>query len=232
MIVRFFFTLLLFLSVSLNAVEPQWLRLEYTMSDSLKMAVSYYPPRGEPRGALLILHDRGGEGVWYRDFAGELQARGLAVLLPDLRGHGSSRIEGRRALPEFEVPRICEDLQSPLDLLRSQDGLQDSNWSILAVGESAATGLRLLETEESLDRLFLLSPLGCDSLSPSLPASSRVMMISCEEDEEALQSQTKLYLSLPPDQRRMDFLPCRSRGRSLLLSRDSLRERIRDWFLE
>ncbi len=50
--------------------------------------------RGEPRGAVTVVHDAGDHGGRYRELANHLAGAGWAIALPDMRGHGGS--EGER----------------------------------------------------------------------------------------------------------------------------------------
>lgn len=70
--------------------------------------------QGEPRGALTFVHDAGDHGGRYLALANELAARGWAVSLPDMRGHGRSEGERGHSGGIEEVVRDLEEVQNHL----------------------------------------------------------------------------------------------------------------------
>jgi alpha-beta hydrolase superfamily lysophospholipase len=69
---------------------------------------------GEPRGTVTIVHDAGSHGGRYMSLAGALAERGLAVALPDLRGHGRSEGQRGHSSGLREVLRDLGDVQDHL----------------------------------------------------------------------------------------------------------------------
>ncbi len=69
---------------------------------------------GEPRGIVTIVHDAGEHGGQYEALAHALAERGLAVALPDMRGHGRS--EGARGHSNGlrEIYRDLDEVQNHL----------------------------------------------------------------------------------------------------------------------
>lgn len=64
-----------------------------TTSDKVQITATYYKPDepGKDTSAVLLIHGLGGSRVDFHPLAVALQARGYAVLVPDLRGHGESK---------------------------------------------------------------------------------------------------------------------------------------------
>lgn len=64
-------------------------------SDGASVRAWYYPlaEDAEPRGSVILIHDLGGSHRSVEPLAKSLQAAGYAVVAPDLRGHGTSRLE-------------------------------------------------------------------------------------------------------------------------------------------
>ncbi|MFM8736047.1 MAG: alpha/beta hydrolase, partial [Pirellulales bacterium] len=64
-------------------------------SDGVSVRAWYYPlaEKAEPRGTVILIHDLGGSHRTVEPLAKALQAAGYAVVAPDLRGHGQSRLE-------------------------------------------------------------------------------------------------------------------------------------------
>jgi alpha-beta hydrolase superfamily lysophospholipase len=69
---------------------------------------------GEPRGALTVVHDAGDHGGRYAGLAEELAARGWAVSLPDMRGHGRSEGVRGHSAGIVEAVRDLGDVQDHL----------------------------------------------------------------------------------------------------------------------
>ena len=85
-----------------------------SMAGLVLLTVLELAARGEPRGAVTVLHDAGDHGGRYRELARALAEAGWAVALPDLRGHGLS--EGPRGHSNGlkEVVRDVGDVQDHL----------------------------------------------------------------------------------------------------------------------
>jgi len=85
-----------------------------SMKGMLLLTVLELAARGIPKGAVTVLHDAGDTGDRYRELANVLAEAGLAVALPDLRGHGRS--EGPRGHSNGlrEVERDVQEIQDHL----------------------------------------------------------------------------------------------------------------------
>lgn len=78
-------------------------RLKLATSDEISLAAWYYPAtkpetddgkdkKSPPVPVVILLHDLGGSHTTVEPLAVELQSRGIAVVAPDLRGHGASKL--------------------------------------------------------------------------------------------------------------------------------------------
>ncbi|MFM9058420.1 MAG: alpha/beta hydrolase [Planctomycetaceae bacterium] len=76
-------------------------RIKLSTSDQVTLAAWYYPavvqadaatdkPAARRTPVVILLHDLGGSHKTLEPLAGALQARGIAVVAPDLRGHGAT----------------------------------------------------------------------------------------------------------------------------------------------
>lgn len=61
-----------------------------TGPDGVELYYRFWRPE-TVRATVLALHGMGAHGEWYESLAAELLPRGIAVLAPDLRGHGLTR---------------------------------------------------------------------------------------------------------------------------------------------
>ena len=85
-----------------------------SMKGMLLLAVLELAARGEPRGAVTVVHDAGDSGARYRDLARVLADEGWAVALPDLRGHGQTEGERGHSAGLKEVWRDLAEIQNHL----------------------------------------------------------------------------------------------------------------------
>lgn len=97
-----------------NADGEQGSGLSHSSAGLVLLHVLELAAAGEPRGAVTFVHDAGEHGGRGLDLARSLAARGWAVALPDLRGHGRS--EGARGHSNGlkEVLRDLGDVQDHL----------------------------------------------------------------------------------------------------------------------
>lgn len=85
-----------------------------SMKGMVLLTVLELAARGEPKGAVTVLHDAGDTGERYKPLALDLAEKGWAVALPDLRGHG--RTEGARGHSNG-LTEVCRDVQEIQDHL-------------------------------------------------------------------------------------------------------------------
>lgn len=85
-----------------------------SMKGMVLLSVLELAARGEPRGAITVLHDAGDCGDRYKDLAVALAEDSWAVALPDLRGHGRTEgVPGHSA----GLREVCRDVQEIQDHL-------------------------------------------------------------------------------------------------------------------
>jgi acylglycerol lipase len=85
-----------------------------SMKGMFLLSVLELAARGEPRGAVTVLHDAGDAGARYRGLASALAGGGWAVALPDLRGHGQTEGPRGHSTGLKEVWRDIEEIQNHL----------------------------------------------------------------------------------------------------------------------
>ena len=85
-----------------------------TMKGMVLLTVLELAARGEPKGAVTVVHDAGDTGDRYKTLAADVAEAGWAVALPDLRGHGLT--EGERGHSNG-LREVCRDIQEIQDHL-------------------------------------------------------------------------------------------------------------------
>ncbi|GAB3537834.1 alpha/beta hydrolase [Noviherbaspirillum agri] len=97
-----------------------------------------------PAPAVVLLHGWGGNASSLLPAARMLHDAGYAVLLPESRNHGRSDRDGHSSLPRF-----AEDLDSALDWLKAQPGVDPAR--IAALGHSVGGAAVLLSASRRND---------------------------------------------------------------------------------
>lgn len=137
-----------------------------SMEGMFLLQVNELAARGEPRGAVTVVHDIGDHGGRYRDFAHKLAEVGWAVALPDMRGHGGS--EGDRG-HSAGIREIVRDLGEIQDHLAYR--LPDSPKILIGQGLGAVHCLTFaLERPGVIQALVLVAPLHEPRFEPPAPA--------------------------------------------------------------
>ncbi|MCP3917014.1 MAG: alpha/beta hydrolase [bacterium] len=85
-----------------------------SMKGMFLLAVLELAARGEPIGAVTVVHDAGDTGARYKELATRLAEAGWAVALPDLRGHGQTEGERGHSAGMKEVVRDLDEIQNHL----------------------------------------------------------------------------------------------------------------------
>jgi pimeloyl-ACP methyl ester carboxylesterase len=101
-----------------------------TTADGLKLAITYYPgTQGKESVPVILIHGFSpGSRKDYADLAPLLQEKlGCAVILPDLRGHGDSKTQGKNTLNALSMPPRNFGLMVSQDMMAVKDFLWKKN---------------------------------------------------------------------------------------------------------
>jgi hypothetical protein len=239
--------LALALALAAPAAAADVVRFQLWTPDSLALVGGYFRAPAGPRPIALLLHDRGQNGGALAGLAETWQALGLAVFLPDLRGEGASRRSATGAVPAAAAwdaaarALLARDLETLLAFADRQPGLAGRPWVIAAEGEACALALELMAGPGGARyaAALLLSPLPTPDLAPPAAAvSQRLLLATCDQDEESLVALRALYAQegagsgAPGATRRMELAPCRARGAHLLAASSGLPARFVRWLAE
>ena len=126
-----------------------------SMKGLFLLSVMELAARGEPRGAVTVLHDAGDSGARYQDLARALAEAGWAVALPDMRGHGRSEGPRGHSAGLKEVWRDVVEIQNHLAYR-----MPDEPKVIIGQGLGALYALSYaLENPGAAAALILVAPL-------------------------------------------------------------------------
>ena len=100
---------------------PEAINLPLETRDGVSLRATFYPgSKGKKTVPIVILHEWKGNRAQYKDLALMLQAKGHAVLVPDLRGHGESTSMVQRGQEQVKLSAI-RTKKKDIDLMVSQD---------------------------------------------------------------------------------------------------------------
>lgn len=103
-----------------------------------------------PRAAAVLLHGWGGNASNLLPAAKTLHDAGYAVLLVEARNHGRSDHDGHSSLPRF-----AQDLDSAIDWLAAQPGVNAG--ALVALGHSVGAAAALLSASRRSDLAAVVS---------------------------------------------------------------------------
>ena len=129
--------------------------VQVAAEDGLALVGDYYAPAGEALDAgapgVLLLHMLNSNRAAWAGLIPPLQEAGYAVLAVDMRGHGQT---GGRA----DWPLAEADVQTWLDWLRAQEGVDPARLSLVGASIGANLALRGMANDPDVLTAVALSP--------------------------------------------------------------------------
>jgi alpha-beta hydrolase superfamily lysophospholipase len=128
--------------------------LTYASPEGLALAYRLCAPEDEPEHVLILLHDTPLHSGWYAGLGAALAERGIAVYLPDRRGHGHSEGDWREVAKDRSV--LTGDIAAMISVARARYPQAE----IVLGGHGRGAGLVLgyLATERPLAGAVLIEP--------------------------------------------------------------------------
>jgi len=178
-----------------GAVEPRSVSFEAT--DGTRIAGDYYPPpvsRHKHAPFVILVHGCGGARSAWEPLVPALHDAGLAVLVPDLRGHGeSATTETRERVRNRDEELFREmqcDLRGAYDWLAKQPELDRARFALVGAGVGASIALQYAAKDRSVDAIVCLSPrlhdLGLDAAGDIHQVTGRkILLLAGEADRDA-----------------------------------------------
>jgi alpha-beta hydrolase superfamily lysophospholipase len=127
----------------------------YASQEGLALAYRLFEPAETPQQVLILLHDTLLHGDWYADLGRALADEGIAVYLPDRRGHGRSAGEGPLEGAEREV--LIADITAMVVAARNR--YPQAAVYLGAHGRGAGLATSYLAAGRPVAGLVLLAPL-------------------------------------------------------------------------
>jgi len=140
--------------------------VEYKTRDKQIVHAAYFAPRKKGKApAALLVHDAGGDSTALYSLADNLQRKGFAVLVPDLRGHGESITEScdwSKTTDAEAQMRLwnysMRDLEASTEYLRDQDKVHNANLSMVGVGAGSLLAARYAIHDENARAVVVIDP--------------------------------------------------------------------------
>ncbi|MFT5284689.1 MAG: dienelactone hydrolase [Planctomycetota bacterium] len=149
-------------------VEPKV--ITFKTEDGIELTADYYEPSSKSGGtasrtpAAILVHDAGGNRGQMSLFADRLHKQGLAVLVPDFRGHGASATKDldwttkndkeRESIWSF-TPR---DLDAATKWLQSRDEVHGTNITLVGLRAGCALSVYHAGRESKIRAVVLIEP--------------------------------------------------------------------------
>lgn len=136
-------------------------------ADNVSIVGTYYPTKGSPAPAVLLIHSVARNRTTWDDFASLLQQNGIAALAIDLRGHGESTRKLTADGPAtidfhtftgHDYQDMLLDVEAAVDWLQAQPEIDRKH--IVLIGESLGANivLRYAALNEDLAAVVVFSP--------------------------------------------------------------------------
>jgi pimeloyl-ACP methyl ester carboxylesterase len=108
--------------------------VSFKTADGVLLAATFYPShRGKDAACVILLHDDGGKRAELDRLARRLQLDGVAVIVPDLRGHGESTGELNQLRLEDYQAMIARDLEAVKGFLLKRNNAGELNIERLGI---------------------------------------------------------------------------------------------------
>jgi pimeloyl-ACP methyl ester carboxylesterase len=174
------------------AAEPQV--VQFTATDGVRITADYYAPPNKGAAdapVAILLHQYRSDRRSWEPLIPALQARGLAVLALDLRGHGdSAATESREAVLKRDpqiFKQMQEDVRGAYDWLAVQPGLDRARFVLIGASVGCSIALQYAARDRSVDGVVCLSPgtnyMELDSVGEIRQITGRRILLLATEDE-------------------------------------------------
>jgi len=172
--------------------------VSFDATDGVRLKADYYPPpvaQRQDAPIVILLHGAGSERSVWEPLVGPLHEAGLAVLVPDLRGHGESATTASRLQATQRDPQLFRsmyaDVRGAYDWLAQQPHVDRARFALVGVGSGGNVALRYAAEDRSVDALVCLSTrlseMGHDAAGDTHQITGRrLLLIGGAEERDAL----------------------------------------------
>ncbi len=130
-----------------------------TTEDGLTIHGTFHATDTQMPPAVVLVHDWGHDRTVWSEFAAELNARGIAAIAIDLRGHGESLSAGDlESLSDEDVSAFPNDVRAAIRFLREREDIDGVRVAVIGAGLGANVAAAYATDDHLLVGLGLLSP--------------------------------------------------------------------------
>jgi dienelactone hydrolase len=177
----------------------------FSTSDNWTIHADYLPVP-DPKGAVILLHQRNGSAKDWKPLEGKLNKSGLAALALDLRGAGRSTGTANGDSAPWDV---TNDVTAAIEWLKSK-GIAINHIGLAGASYGANNALRFAADNPSIKAVALLSP-GEDYNGLTVQDAAKkfegdILVLSAKSDSIAAKGPDAIAHSAahPPDAHRYD----------------------------
>ncbi len=206
-------------------------------SDGWKLVGDLQLPLSKPPyPAVLLFHQAAGERSVYADLAEFLQAKGIASLRLDLRGHGESTNLGRFVPGETSPdPKIWDaelDVIAAQKFLSSDTRFDDSRFGYVGASYSGEEVTEAGRMNGYGSLYVMLSPgsFSDNSIEGIDRSDARWLFVACRDDEFLKEITAAVWKG--SEKVELNILPGSSHGTDMLKEHHGLAERIATWIAQ
>jgi len=183
-------------------------KISYMTSDGVKIVGDYYAVE-QPKAYALLLHMMPAVKEAWQAFATELQARGIASLAIDERGHGESTMDGKLLYANFteeEQQNKIIDVRDGLKWLAKNSRATDANTFVVGGSIGANLTIQILTERAEMRFGVALSPgldyrgVKTDELISQLNAGQKVLLVASDDDSHRSFGSIKKLAEINPKQ--------------------------------
>lgn len=213
--------------------DPDPDKVTLTTPDGVVLAATWRPVAGQPGApAVLLLHDFSRDRREWDSRSRELNARGLATLALDLRGHGESTRKTTGAVVS-PSPRMLHDAGSfPRDLAAACDWLKARSRAVGVMGLSAGANLAVIAAAQGRAAAAVavsanVKPLS-DLAGGVVPVPRATLVLASEQDPGRAASARALYAA-GQEPKKVEILPGAAHNMALFVERPEAWAAAVDW---
>lgn len=230
-------------TIKVQPVVP--IKVTYTSKDGCQIVADYYKPRSTGKyGVVIAMHQLNSNRASWRPYAEAWATQNMAVLCPDLRGHGESTktADGKtlnwKKFTQIEFLAMDNDFEAAVKYIYDNDPKAKVSSRLVVGGASIGANLALrYAATTKLRGVFLLSP-GADYHGVTTQNAAeqldkcQLLILASESDEQSvpgchmiIQNATE---ALP---KRLKLIKGNAHGTDLLEQNKGLRGLIFAWLL-
>lgn len=222
-------------SIAAAPRAPDAYRVTIPTADHVALAGSWHPVERAPRApAVLLVHEFSRDRREWNDLVSELNARGLATLAIDLRGHGESL--RKSGLPVKLTPRLQFDPNGfPNDVKAACAWLRERAPRVGVMGLSVGANLAVLATASGWADAGVAVSAATErfaALAGILPTTPRATLLVASEEDPGREAAARQLYEKESEPRKLIVVPGAAHNLALFTEHPETKQAAIDWLAE